>query len=147
MNHFKDLLTEIEKIENKYGSSLRNPVSDQEIKRMEDKNTTILPNQYINFLKTINGLDFNGLVIYGVDKAFLDKKIEEEIHGFIETNELWHENEWQRRYLFFGDSDVAWYCYDLNESKYVELDKPSGTLIESFKDFDTMITDAFEAVI
>ncbi|QKY70321.1 YrhA family protein [Lentibacillus sp. CBA3610] len=147
MGHFKDLLAEIEKIENKYGSSLRDPVSDEEIERMKDKNKTILPIQYISFLKTVNGLDFNGLVIYGIDKAFLDKEIEEEIHGFIETNELWHENEWQRKYVFFGDSDVAWYCYDLDEKLYVELDKPSGTFIESFEDFGTMITDALEAVI
>ncbi len=33
MTQWKELLVEIEKIEEKYGSSLRNPVSDIEIKK------------------------------------------------------------------------------------------------------------------
>jgi len=107
----------------------------------------ILPKSYIELLKIINGLDFNGLVIYGVDEVLLDKEVDENIHGFIETNELWYENYWQKQYIFFGDSDTAWYCYDLKESVYVEFDKPSGTLIQSFESFDSMLSDAFETIL
>ncbi|MDQ0268661.1 hypothetical protein J2S17_000530 [Cytobacillus purgationiresistens] len=104
-----------------------------------------LPNSYIELLKKINGLDFNGLVIYGVDGVLLDN--EEEVQGLIETNEIWHENDWQKQYIFFGDSDTAWYCYDLKESIYVEIDKPSGTLIQSFDNFDSMLSDALETIL
>ena len=152
MPQWKDLLIEIEKIEGKYGSSLRKPASDTEIIKANHKiqqtlGNIELPKSYIEFLKKINGLDFNGLVIYGVDDVLLDKDVDEDIHGFIETNELWYENEWQKQYVFYGDSDTAWYCFDLKENVYVELDKPSGTLIQSFESFDSMLSDALETCL
>ncbi|MGE7602600.1 YrhA family protein [Peribacillus sp. NPDC097675] len=152
MPQWKDLLIEIEKIEGKYGSSLRKPASDTEIIKANHKIQQTLGNielskSYIEFLKKINGLDFNGLVIYGVDDVLLDKDVDEDIHGFIETNELWYENEWQKQYVFYGDSDTAWYCFDLKENVYVELDKPSGTLIQSFESFDAMLSDALETCL
>ncbi|RXZ01517.1 YrhA family protein [Fictibacillus sp. S7] len=152
MPQWKDLLTEIEKIEKKYGSSLREPASDTEIRKMNDNihqrlgNITITQS-YIEFLQKVNGLDFNGLVIYGIDEDFLDNEIDEELHGFIETNEIWYENDWQKKYIFYGDSDTAWYCFDLKEQLYVELDKPSGTLIQSYDSFDSMLSDAIETVL
>ncbi len=57
-----------------------------------------LPATFIEFLKQVNGLDFNGLVIYGVDKTLLDNEKDENIHGFIESNEIWYENDWQKQY-------------------------------------------------
>lgn len=108
---------------------------------------TLLPKSYTEFLNIVNGLVFNGLVIYGVDKYFLEKEVEEDIHGFIETNELWYENEWQKQYLFFGDSDTAWYCYDRKSNVFTELDKPSGTLMQSFEDFDPMLSNALETAL
>ncbi|WP_243292654.1 YrhA family protein [Bacillus sp. FJAT-47783] len=151
MSQWKDLLIEIEKIEEKYGSSLRRSASDTGIKnetKLQQKfGNIVLPKSYIQFLKKVNGLDFNGLVIYGVDEVLLDKEADEELHGFIETNELWYENDWQKQYIFFGDSDTAWYCYDLKKSVYVELDKPSGTLIQSFDSFDSMLSNAFETIL
>ncbi|WP_373464722.1 YrhA family protein [Bacillus sp. V2I10] len=148
----KEVLKEIEKIVVKYGSSFRNPVSDTEIIKLKQHiqqkfGNIALPESYIEFLKIVNGLDFNGLVIYGVDKVLTDKEEDEKIQGFIETNELWYENDWQKQYIFFGDSDTAWYCYDLKESMYVELDKPSGTLIQSFDNFDSMLSDALETTL
>ncbi|MFJ8257607.1 YrhA family protein [Peribacillus asahii] len=147
MPQWKDLLIKIEKIEEKYGSSLRNPASDTEIIKVKHSaqqklGNIVLPESYIDFLKKVNGL-----VIYGVDEVLLDKEVDEDIHGFIETNELWYENDWQKQYIFFGDSDTAWYCYDLKESICVELDKPSGTLIQSFDSFDVMLSNALETTL
>ena len=90
MPQSKDLLIEIEKIEEKYGSSLRNAATDTEIIKINHNiqrkiGNIELPESYIEFLKKINGLDFNGLVIYGVDKVLLDKGVDEDIHGFVMT--------------------------------------------------------------
>lgn len=150
MPKWQELLIEIEKIEGKYDGSLRNPVSNSENIKMKQTiqqklGNIIIPESYIEFLKNVNGLDFNGLVIYGVDKTLLDNEADEEVQGFIETNELWYEKDWHKQYIFLGDSDTAWYCYHLNERVYVELDKPSGTLIQSFDSFDSMLSDALEA--
>ncbi|MCC5804373.1 SMI1/KNR4 family protein [Rossellomorea vietnamensis] len=148
----KHMLKYIEKVEKKYGSSLRTPASDSEIIKMnliiqQKLGNIIIPEPYIEFLKEVNGLDFNGLVMYGVDEEILEKEIDEKIHGFIETNAFWYENDWQKQYIFLGESDTAWYCYVPKENVYVELDKPSGTLMQSFKSFDAMLSDALETNI
>lgn len=152
MFQWKKILEKIRGIEERYGSSLRRPAAEAEIIKMNHKikdelGDVVLPSSYIEFLKNVNGLDFNGLVIYGVDEKLLDSEVEEDIHGFIETNGLWYENDWQKQYIFFGDSDTAWYCYDQKECLYVELDKPSGTVIESFESFDTMLSNALETTL
>ncbi|MCC5803894.1 YrhA family protein [Rossellomorea vietnamensis] len=152
MPQWTDLLIKVERMEREYGSSPRNPASDIEIQKL---NHTIkqkvgniqLPDPYVKFLKKVNGLDFNGLVIYGVDEDLLEKEVDEHSHGLVKTNELWYENDWKKQYLFFGDSDTAWYGYDRKENIFVELDKPSGTLIQSFESFDSMLVDAFETVL
>jgi len=152
MPKWKDMLVRIEKMERKYGSSLRNSTSDTEINKLNEfiqqkLGEFLLPNAYIEFLKNVNGLDFNGLVIYGVDEVWLDREADEDVQGFIETNELWYEIDWHKQYVFLGDSDTALYCFDLKEHVFVELDKPSGTIIESFESFDFMINAAMETVL
>ncbi|WP_218975577.1 YrhA family protein [Mesobacillus foraminis] len=62
----------------------------------------------------------------------------------IDANEIWHEAEEQRRYLFFGDSDINWYALDLKEGMFHELDKPSGSVMETFSDFNEMLASALE---
>ena len=152
MPKWKDMLVRIEKMERKYGSSLRNSTSDTEINKLNEfiqqkLGEFLLPNAYIEFLKNVNGLDFNGLVIYGVDEVWLDREADEDVQGFIETNELWYEIDWHKQYVFLGDSDTALYCFDLKEHVFVELDKPSGTIIQSFESFDFMINAAMETVL
>ncbi|WP_307894442.1 YrhA family protein [Bacillus swezeyi] len=144
---WKAHIEEIRKIERKYGDDLNKPVSIDVIKELEQSvqekfDGTVLPEEYKQFLKTVNGLDFNGLVIYGVDSSIREDEVDEEIHGFIETNEIWHENDWQKKYLFFGDSDVSLYCLDTTEGKYLELDKPSGTIMSEYENFNSMLEEA-----
>ncbi|MED4354972.1 YrhA family protein [Schinkia azotoformans] len=146
---WRDLLAEVENVLSEHGFNLRKPATNQEIKRLQESvvlklNGFALPEQFIQFLMTVNGLDFNGLVIYGVDKPLLETEVDKEIHGFIETNEIWYENEWQKQYVFFGDSDIALYCYDLIQKVYLELDKPSCTVMNTFSDFNTMLKDALK---
>ncbi|ASU98656.1 YrhA family protein [Bacillus subtilis] len=144
-----NLLEEIRKTEAKYGDELNSTVTDQEIRNFEEAVlgkflVKEIPLEYKKFLQTVNGLDFNGLVIYGLDQELLRKENDEEVYGFIETNEQWHENDEQKKYLFFGDSDTAWYCLDVIQNEYLELDKPSGTLMNKFNDFNAMLADALK---
>jgi len=52
---------------------------------------------------------------------------------------------WQKQYVFFGDSDSGWYCFDLCNKIYVELDKPSGALMTTYSDFNSMLVDALKS--
>ncbi|MCM1327719.1 MAG: YrhA family protein, partial [Lachnoclostridium sp.] len=92
----------------------------------------------------VNGLEFNGFIIYGIDKYLLDKEPKQAINGFIDNNKVWHENEWQQKYLFIGDSSISWYVYDMDTNKFCELDKPGGKVINVFDNIELIIIKILE---
>lgn len=145
---WKELLSDIRKIEEKYGDTLNTPASNEQIEilknTVKEKFNHVLPIQYINFLKTVNGLEFNGFIFYGVDSSFLKIESNQTVYGFFDTNEIWYENEHQKQYMFFGESNISWYCFDLLNEVYVELDNPSGTLMHTYSDFNSMLEKVLE---
>lgn len=145
------MVLEIKKIEKSFNDKLNTPATDSEVQklreRMKESYNVDLPSEYEEFLKTVNGLDFNGLVLYGVDSYLLDTERDESICGLIETNEIWYENEFQKEYLFFGDSNIAWFCKSLSDGTYLELDKPSGTVMNTYNDFNTMLEEALKITL
>lgn len=118
------------------------------IKTVKDELDVDLPNEYIEVLRTMNGVEFNGFILYGIDQRLLDEQQNEEINGLIEYNKIWYENEWQKQYIFLGESNISWYVYDLTTHKFCELDNPSGTEVEIFDNLDYMVekflSDALE---
>ncbi|MBJ8079698.1 SMI1/KNR4 family protein [Bacillus cereus group sp. N14] len=148
---WKNLVLEIGDILKSVNFNLNTSAKDTEVHRLrkhvKEKFNVDLPSEYEEFLKTVNGLDFNGLVLYGVDSYLLDTERDESICGLIETNEVWYENEFQKEYLFLGDSDIAWFCKKLSEGTYLELDKPSGTVMETYNDFNTMLEEALKTAL
>ncbi|MFK3961890.1 YrhA family protein [Pseudalkalibacillus hwajinpoensis] len=140
-----DLLTEVEKIKNQDGKSIMSSANDKNINEIRkwissnsSENSGVF--EYEAFLKKVNGLEFNGLVIYNANQY--DKN-----NGFIEANEIWQENEWEGNYLFFGDSNTSWYCLDIDKHTFLELDKPSGDIVEEYSSFEEMITEALKSVL
>ena len=95
-----------------------------------------LPSDYLAFLETVNGLDFNGFVLYGVDQCLLEHECNQVVSGFIELNEIWRENEWERELFFLGESNISWYAYCIDDKKYYEMDNPSGREMNVFDFFD-----------
>lgn len=98
-----------------------------------------LPNEYVNFLRTVNGIEFNGFILYGIDQRLLIKPQNQLINGLIEYNSIWYENEWQKQYIFLGESNISWYVYDLSKCKYYELDNPSGRESEMFVSMECLV--------
>ncbi|PGM95075.1 YrhA family protein [Bacillus cereus] len=148
---WKNLILEIEDILKSVNFNLNTPATDTEVhrlrERVKEKFNVDLPSEFEEFIKNVNGLDFGGLVIYGVDSFLLETKRNEPICGFIDTNEIWYENEFQKEYLFFGDSSIAWFCKNLSDSTYLELDKPSGTVMKTYNDFNTMLEEALKTAL
>lgn len=140
---WKDKLWEIIREKELYGEKVNTGATEEEIrlflKAIKDELQTELPNEYVKFLKVINGIEFNGFILYGIDRRFLDAWQNQPINGFIEYNKIWYENEWHRQYVFLGESNICWYVYDLTECKYCELDNPSGRKSEVFDGLEHMV--------
>lgn len=140
---WREKLEEVEKVLSKFNYKLDAPANKKEIQIFTDevkkKFGFDLPEEYIDLLKVINGYEFNGFIIYGVDERLLEKKPDEHINGFIELSEIWYENEHQKQYIFIGEDNISWYVYDFVSKKYVIVDKPGGDEMEYFDRFDEII--------
>ncbi len=141
-------LEEIRKIDASFGNETNDGATEKEINIFlnEIKGSFDIEklSPYAEVLRRVNGVEFNGFILYGIDENLLENAPKQTINGFIDNNEVWHEDDWGTEYIFFGDSSISWYVYDLNKDKYYELDKPSGDVIEEFNNINNMINKMFE---
>ncbi|HDR7665762.1 TPA: SMI1/KNR4 family protein [Bacillus wiedmannii] len=149
---WREKISHISKIRENQNRKLNLPTNEKELSSfrksvVEKFGEDVLPQQYYEFLQTVNGIEFNGLIIYGIDQSFLDFKPINQVDSFFDANEIWESIKDEEELIFFGDSDIAWYCYNVSKKKFVELDKPSGEHMETFCDFDTMLKSALSAAI
>ncbi|CAM4267000.1 SMI1 / KNR4 family protein [Bacillus luti] len=149
---WREKISHISKIREKRNRELNLPINEKELSKfrksvVEKFGEDVLPQQYYEFLQTVNGIEFNGLIIYGIDQSFLDFKPINEVDSFFDANEIWESIKDEDELIFFGDSDIAWYCYNVSKKKFVELDKPSGEHMETFCDFDTMLKSALSVAL
>ncbi|HDR4422470.1 SMI1 / KNR4 family protein [Bacillus wiedmannii] len=149
---WREKISHISKIREKRNRKLNLPINEKELSKfrksvVEKFGEDVLPQQYYEFLQTVNGIEFNGLIIYGIDQSFLDFKPINQVDSFFDANEVWESIQDEDELIFFGDSDIAWYCYNVSKKKFVELDKPSGEHMETFCDFDTMLKSALSVAL
>ena len=140
---WKTKLEEIKEEKNLYGEQINSGASEVELAKfkisVKEELQKDLPTEYSNVLKMVNGLEFNGFILYGIDEVLLEKKPNQHINGLISFNQIWYENEDQKKYLFLGESNISWYVYDPNNKRFIELDNPSGREMVVFKELDEML--------
>ena len=89
-------LQEIKNINTVFGEGTNDGATDEEIQRFLEKLRDSISekeiNPYIKVLKTVNGLEYNGFILYGIDAGLLNNKPKQPINGFIDNNKVWHEN-------------------------------------------------------
>ena len=149
---WKDKLEKIKiEFENYFGFVFNNPASDNEIFKLKNsffkKFGLELPTQYLEFLKYMNGIEFDGFIILSVDENLLDNGINQEVGGIIDFNEILYENEFNKDYIFLADRDISWYVYNIKDKNFNILDKPSGELMETYNDFYSMLDNVLEEYI
>lgn len=143
-----DKLSEIVEEKKSYAEKINSGASSEEVERFlaEVKHAFHfdLPKEYIEMLKVFDGLEFNGVIIYGIDEQFVKTTINQHINGFIDNNQIWYENKEQKKYIFFADRDISWFCLDAERNIFVELDKSSGDLQQEFASFSDMLEYVLE---
>ena len=140
---WRDKIREIEQEKIIYGEKINCGATADEIrlflKEIKKEFKLGFPMDYIRVLQTVNGIEFNGFILYGIDQHLLEEPPNQSVNGLIESNRVWHENEWQNTYVFLGESSISWYVYDVSDGEYYELDSPSGRKIEKFQNLDNLI--------
>ncbi len=133
---WKEKLAEIAQEKSLYEETVNAGASEDEIRllcgEMEKELHQELPDGYAGFLDTVNGLEFNGFILYGIDPSLLSSEPQQQISGLIDNNKIWYENEWQRKFVFLGESSISWYVFDTEKRSYCELDRPSRTCLSTY---------------
>lgn len=139
----KEELLEIEAIAQRYQESILSEASKNQLEKFKgwisEHIEDVILKDFEELYMTANGFEFNGLIIYSLD--------DKQKSNIYDLNNEWHDNADLKRFLFFGDSDISWYCYDIKDKIFCELDKPSGTLMGTYKNFSDLISTALEAIM
>ena len=140
---WKEKLQEIIQEKGLYGEKVNIGATQEQvqllIKAVKNELNVDLPGDYTKVLEVVNGIEFNGFILYGIDQKILDKQQNQPINGLIEYNRIWYGNEWQKQYIFLGESNISWYVYDLTQHKYYELDNPSRREIGVFNSLECLL--------
>ncbi|MBS7076829.1 MAG: YrhA family protein [Streptococcus parasanguinis] len=135
-----ELLEKIEKIESGYGEKLNSPINLDKIKSLSkneiNKVQTFMEQEYSRFLTKVNGLDFNGSVLYGLKT---DDSCSAEVYDFFDYNNILHEVEENKRFVFIGENNISWFVYNPSNDEYLELDMPSAEVVEKFNSLDDLL--------
>lgn len=141
---WREKVERIKKIEAKFNLRLNVGASNDELKvlslRFNMKHKCSLPKAYLEALAVINGINFNGFVLYGLDSELLLGESNQEIQGVIDSNVVWYEFvDPEKKYIFLGEDSISWYVYEKATKKYWLIDRPSADPIERFQTFDEVL--------
>jgi hypothetical protein len=98
-----------------------------------------LPDQYIEFLQSYDGLISGGVFIYSsVAHKFPDS--DGYSHDFMNINLILRDVDFMKEFLVFGDSDQDEYVLELSSQKYQVRDKQAiDNVFEEFASFDELL--------
>ena len=102
----------------------------------------VLPAAYRELLAKTNGLDCNGMQVYGTsDLVRTDEagRVTYERMGLVEANLLWRDFEPNRDFVFLAETGDLLYCHNLVSGKFEVVDRITNEM-------DNAETDAYDTL-
>jgi len=125
----------------KFDEELPPPASKTQIDRLVKRSQKSLgappPEGYLDFLRQVDGLDFNGLMIYASSQL---PDTEPDVPGFVEINLERFRGDLTgfERTLVFGEDSQQFYALNLDSAVYRAETWP-GTVLKVFKTFSELL--------
>jgi len=143
---YQQLLDQISAKHKQYGEHLQPACGAQEVEDLETRARRELgidiPAGYAQFLRQQNGFNWNGLFIYASKTVPIIGHKDSFIHGFVDVNQWFRDEEWKKEFVVFGSSSLDLYVYEARKKKYSARDRISLDEAESYASFEEMITEA-----
>ncbi|MDR7115572.1 YrhA family protein [Caulobacter sp. BE254] len=144
---FATLITALEADQATHGEVRQGPASADDINRLRTalhaEFGAVLPQDYALFLRHANGLDYNGLVLYGATQSQVAPGPGGFWQGLCAANHLWREGPGPENLLILGETDLDLLTVTLAGAEPSQRDKVSGELTSAFES----VMDLLEAVI
>lgn len=91
-----------------------------------------LPDDYAALLRRSDGVDFDGLVLYGSTQSQASPGPGGFWQGLVTANKLWRQGPGHDGYLVLGETDIDLFTVSLDGTNPVLRDKVSGDINETF---------------
>jgi len=120
---------------------LRPPASEERITALvmwAARTSCHIPDGYVDFLRTTDGFDDFGVLIYSSDAGSRQR----DRVSFRDVNEEMHADFPNR--TFYGDTGDVMFVYDAETGRYWVQDRPSADLEDSFGTFNELLDHALE---
>lgn len=99
----------------------------------------MIPDDYSRFLRRTNGINFDGVVFYGVGYTEAAPGLGGFWQGLTETNRLWRDGPGRETFLVLGETDMDLLTVELDGTRPVLRDKVSNDVFEEFASVDDAI--------
>lgn len=144
------LLDEIHAEQAKYEESRQPPATGDEVAKMaklaREELGAAPPEQYLEFLRSENGMNHNGLFIYGTATLPLADEPSRSLGGFVETNLHWRDDPALKSYLLFGEGNMDLYGLHLETGEFSVINRvPLDNVEERHASFDALLASAIRA--
>ena len=144
MSDIEALLSRISRRKEEAKETLRPPADLGEAAKMDhyanDVLKTPLPKSYILFLSKMDGLNFNGYLIFGASTRQTPY-----LPSFAEANELLARTP--RQHALYGHTGDEMYAQHLASSRWQALDRASLSVLEEFESFDLMLSHVLQEAL
>jgi hypothetical protein len=108
--------------------------------RARSKLSAEIPDPYLEFLRRIDGIEWNGLYVYAGTERDEDVLPEE----FVDYNLAMRNCEEDLNFLIFATSGISQFVQNLSESRFQTLGLGTYDVVEEHESFDDMLAAAFE---
>jgi hypothetical protein len=104
-----------------------------------------LPREYLELLEVVNGLDYDGLVIFASKRGPYVDDPATDLEGIIEANSDYRDNPDMSDYLLFGEDGTVFYAQDLRSGRFVVCLTVGLTELESYPTCSELFVSAFKS--
>ena len=129
-----------------FGLKPQPPCGEQEL---IDLNLTInrifginLPNDYLELLAIVDGLDWNGLIILASQQRVITGYTDRYIDGILDRNLAYRDNLEMARYLVLGEDGTVMFSMDCHSGQYVVLSTAGLSVLESYATCSELLSSA-----
>ncbi|MCP3672960.1 MAG: SMI1/KNR4 family protein [Gammaproteobacteria bacterium] len=136
----------LDKVKNKateWGEALEPPAKNSEInelaKNVFSKYSIEIPDGYRTFLSEVNGLEFNGLIIFGTKNSEVDS--DGSPINFMEMNEVMDDSIRARfpELIVIGENSTGLLTFDSSLEQFQFRDRVGLDRVDSYTSFENML--------
>jgi hypothetical protein len=143
---YHELLDELVQWRKAHGLKMQPPASKPQIDLLRRRAAVELdyriPERYLAFLRVLDGLSSNGLVLYASETTPMAGREDTVIEGLVEANLGWRDDPSHSPFVFFGEGEVGRYVFSQVESEFQVRDFQTDTLIERVTGIEELLATA-----